>query len=154
MSYSTQTEAYRLPWFLRLTLIAVGTVIVSLLVTAATLTPNPLGQGTHQQLGLPPCTFKQLPMFKNTVFERAGCPSCGMTTSWAHMVRGHVFQSFAANAGGALLAWAAAVTGPWTLMSGLLGHWFLGVPNEKIALAVVATIVLVTLIDWSLRLLS
>ena len=117
---------------------------MTLLVTAACLTPNPRGMGTHRQLGLPSCTFVQ--------WFGVRCPSCGMTTSWAHLVRVHVASAFRANAGGALLAAVAMTCGPWLLISGLRGRWLVGPPREMAMLAVGLTIVAVTLIDWTLRL--
>jgi hypothetical protein len=43
------------------------------------LHPDPSGHGTHQQLGLPPCSIY--------FFTGRPCPSCGLTTSvsaWLH----------------------------------------------------------------------
>jgi hypothetical protein len=74
----------------------IAIVLTGLLVTAAILTPNPAGSGTHQQLGLPPCTMKFL--------FGIPCPACGMTTSWALVLKGHPLQAMNANAGGVLLA--------------------------------------------------
>src|SRR5947209_2100708 len=61
----------RLPLVQRLALVTAGTVLIGLLATAACLTPSPRGMGTHQQLGLPPCTVVQ--------WFGVRCPSCGMT---------------------------------------------------------------------------
>ena len=47
---------------------------------AGRLSPDPRGYGTHQQLGLPGCTFQMLTQWP--------CPSCGGTTAFAHFVRG------------------------------------------------------------------
>ncbi|RMG03430.1 MAG: DUF2752 domain-containing protein, partial [Planctomycetota bacterium] len=55
---------------------AVG--LAGLLVIAAVLRPSPTGLGTHQQLGLPPCTFRA--MFGSR------CPTCGMTTAWSNVM--------------------------------------------------------------------
>ena len=71
--------------------------------------PSPPGYGTHQQLGLPPCTFWVL-------FGRP-CPTCGMTTAWAHLMRGEWLDACRANAGGALLGLLAMVAAPWLLGS-------------------------------------
>ena len=121
-----------------------GAILVGLLVTAACLKPSSRGYGTHQGLGLPPCTIVQ--------WYGMRCPSCGMTTSWAHMTRGQVFQAVRANAGGALLAILAATVGPWILLSGLAGRWLGGPPRESITIVVGLAVVVTTLIDWSLRL--
>jgi hypothetical protein len=141
---SNSSETARLPWHARLLLAAVGGGLVALLVTAALLEPSPRGYGTHQQLRLPPCSFQMLFGMR--------CPSCGMTTSWSHMMHGHVVQSLEANSGGALLALAAIVFGPWSLVSGLRGRWLLRPLDERIALVLVVTILVVTLLDWGIRL--
>jgi len=107
----TPTAELPFEWYLRLTLVLVGVSALGLLATAATLTPSEDGFGTHQQLGLPPCSFSMM-------CNGLPCPSCGMTTSWSHMMRGQIIQSFNANPGGALLALSALVAGPWTLLSG------------------------------------
>jgi len=135
--------APRWRWSQRVIAVAAGSVLVALLVTAAWLRPSSAGLGTHQQLGLPPCT----------VLDWFGirCPSCGMTTSWAHMVRGHLLAALRANAGGALLAVAAAGVGPWLVGSGVCGRWLIGRPAEGIVLTVGLTIIVVTLIQWTMR---
>lgn len=73
------------------------------------LEPNPQGFGTHQQLGLPPCTFLTL--------TGLPCPSCGMTTCFAHFTRGHWRQAVAASPPGVLLATVCAGLVPWCLAS-------------------------------------
>jgi hypothetical protein len=133
-----------LRWWQRLVLAGAGAILVGLLATAACLTPSSRGYGTHQRLGLPPCTIVQWFGFR--------CPSCGMTTSWAHMTRGQVVQAVRANSGGALLAIVAATVGPWILISGLIGRWLGGPPRESLTIAVGLAIVVTTLIDWSVRL--
>lgn len=137
-------RAERLGWMLRIVLLTVGTVLITLLATAASLSPDKNGLGTHHQLGLPACSLRQL--------ARIRCPSCGMTTSWAHMMRGHVLQSFACNSGGALLAIASAVGGPWLLLSGLRGRWLGGMPNEWWFAGMSVIVLVVTLTDWGVRL--
>lgn len=138
------SETARLPWHARLLLAAAGGGLVALLVTAALLVPSTRGYGTHRQLGLPPCSFQ--------VLFGMRCPSCGMTTSWAYLVRGHVVQSLEANSGGALLAIAALVLGPWSLVSGVRGRWLWRPLDERLAIVIVVTILVVTLVDWGVRL--
>jgi hypothetical protein len=57
----------------------------ALLVVARALRPSERGFGTHEQLGLPPCIFLQL--------TGIPCPSCGLTTSFAHAAHLHWLAS-------------------------------------------------------------
>ena len=135
---------FPLKWYERLPLVLVGGVLVTLLAVSSRLSPDPAGLGTHHQLGLPPCTVRQ--------WVGIRCPSCGMTTSWAHMVRGQVLSSVKANSGGALLAVVAATAGPWILLCGLRGRWLLHPPNEWLVLGVGLSVVFITVVDWIIRL--
>ena len=56
------------------------------LVMARLLQPASRGVGTHEQLGLPPCAFLHL--------TGVPCPSCGLTTSFAHASRLHFYEAF------------------------------------------------------------
>lgn len=131
-------------WYERAALLLAGGVLIVLLGTAAWLRPSPNGLGTHQQLGLPPCTMRALMNLR--------CPSCGMTTSWSHLMHGNLIASLKSNSGGALLGIAALVTGPWLAASGLRGRWLLGPPHEVTVIGAGALIVLVTIVDWCVRL--
>jgi hypothetical protein len=75
-----------------------------------------------------------------------------MTTSWSHLMHGQVLQAFAANTGGALLAIAAAIGGPWSIASGVRGRWVGGTPNEWTFAGISIGIMVITLIDWGVRL--
>ncbi len=76
--------------------------IGSLFALAGALTPAGEGLGTHESLGLPPCS----------VYAYTGrpCPSCGYTTAFSHLVRGHVVTAFVVQPAGALLALTLALT--------------------------------------------
>lgn len=95
---------------------AAGIVFVctaALLGVAWGLAPSNQGFGTHQALGLPPCSWP----------ARFGvpCPSCGMTTAFAFATKGRVIESFLAQPMGFLLAVATAmalVASAWTLVTG------------------------------------
>ena len=132
-----------LPWRIATTL--AGAALVSLLATAFFLEPSRQGYGTHQQLGLPPCSFQK--MFG------VRCPSCGMTTSWSHLARGRLFSALGANTGGVLLALLTSAAGPWLLISGIRGKWWPGTPSEVLVMALMFSVVGITLTDWGIRLL-
>jgi len=93
-------------------------VCLSVLVVAAFLVPNPQGLGTHTQLGQSACGF----------YERTGypCPTCGMTTAFAHTVRGQIFQAFAVQPAGALAALLCVV--------GAVGGVYLTITGRRIDL--------------------
>jgi len=73
------------------------------IAAAACLVPDPSGCGTHEQLGLPPCSF----------LARTGwpCPSCGLTTSVAATSRGRVVFGFKAHPFGVMVVAGLAVLG-------------------------------------------
>jgi Protein of unknown function (DUF2752) len=142
------SEPERFPWLLRVFLFVVGSGIVTLLITARTLEPHPSGMGTHQGLfNLPPCSFRLL-------FDGMPCPSCGMTTSWAHLTRGHLIQSLNANPGGTLLGLVCLALGPFLVASGLLGKWFPREPSPWIAILVPSSVMLVSLAQWIVRIVN
>ncbi|NLE37324.1 MAG: DUF2752 domain-containing protein [Pirellulaceae bacterium] len=114
------------------------------LAMALFLKPSDRGYGTHQQLGLPPCTFEVL-------FGRP-CPSCGSTTAFACVVRGCWRDALRANAGGALLAVLCAATGPWLLASAATGRWLLWVPSGPRVALIMACIATIMVIGWVIRL--
>ena len=139
----SRSSTVQIPRLWRLLLLSAGVLLAGVLVTSRVLSPDPDGIGTHQQLGLPPCTFQFLWGMR--------CPSCGMTTSWAHFVRGQLVASMGANAGGAFLALVAVITCPWLILSGIRGRWFALEPRVEIALGIMMAIVAITLADWALR---
>jgi hypothetical protein len=123
-----------------------GLALVALLAVALWLTPNEQGFGTHQQLGLPECSVLRA--------FNVRCPACGMTTSWAYTVRGQLWRAAAANCGGMLLAIAAILLAPWLLASAVRGRWLGGAPSGTVALTLALCVAGVTLLDWSVRLLT
>jgi len=124
-------------------LAAVGAGLLLLLAVAGVLEPDPRGFGTHQRLGLPPCTFQQ--------FTGHRCPSCGMTTAWAHLVRGRIVAAWGDNAGGALLGLASLWLAPWALISGWRGRWLVRPIEPRLVIVAVWLWLAVTLIDWGVR---
>ena len=128
---------------LRLLAFLIAAAPISLLATARNLEPSDKGLGTHQQLGLPPCSMR--------VMLGLRCPGCGMTTSWAHFTRGQWTQSLRANTGGFMLAWLGLV-GAWLAIG---TAWSGELPSLRVQrwfTYVLLGIVVVTLIDWLGRL--
>ncbi|QDU31302.1 hypothetical protein ETAA8_64550 [Anatilimnocola aggregata] len=138
-------EPLRIALWQRALLLVVGLALGCLLVTAALLPPSEYGMGTHQQLGLPPCSF--------VMWFDLRCPACGMTTSWAHLMRGQIIRSAVANTGGCLLGIFAALSTPWLLASAIRGRWLFGPLSPEVTLWVFGSIFLVTLVQWAWRIL-
>lgn len=108
-------------WWVRIALVAISIGIVTVFYIATRLNPYETDGSarhweTHRQLGLPPCSFKQL--------TGLPCPSCGMTTSFSLFVRGDLLHSVQANWVGTLLATGCLLFLPWALASIWLGRFW------------------------------
>lgn len=125
-----------------LVLIAAGLTVVFAL--AWWLKPDPRGLGTHQQLGLPPCSFHWV--------TGLPCPSCGMTTSFSHLMHGDVRESLKANPVGTLLAGLCLAAIPWCVLSGLLGRRLLIGDFDMFAAYGVTVLLVLLLGAWGIRL--
>jgi len=127
----------RVVWFVLAALPA------TVIATAAALTPNPLGHGTHMQLGLPPCGF--------LVATGYPCPGCGLTTAFANMADGHIVDAARANAFGVLLFLVSAVTVIVSLLA-LVRGWAVVPVLERLAIERWALVLsLVSLTVWVTR---
>ncbi|MFI4876406.1 MAG: DUF2752 domain-containing protein [Blastopirellula sp. JB062] len=142
MSVDSPTSA-SLGWLGRSLLGLGGLVVAGLLATAMTLRPSDQGLGTHQQLGLPPCSSR--------VWFGVRCPACGMTTSWAYLTKGNVVGSIRSNAAGFLLGLVAIIGAPWLLITAWRGRPPLGYPSEIAALFAVGGIAAVMVAEWLYR---
>lgn len=120
--------------------------IFTLFGVAAKLKPDPSGHGTHQQLGLPPCTFQ--------FFLGIPCPTCGFTTTWSLMMHGRWWQAVQTNLGGALLWLFTAVCGVWMFASGCQGRWFAQRPTTTFFAVAITPIALVTVVVWIGRVIA
>ncbi len=128
-------------------LLAVWCLLLTIVLTiAAWLRPDPRGFGTHQGLGLPPCTFRatlDIP-----------CPSCGFTTSFSHFVRGQFAESARANPAGLGLALLCAIQVPWAGISCWQGRlWRISNPERAFLIALVTTVTGMLLV-WGYRLID
>lgn len=140
--------AYRVaslhPWRARLLAAGVCAGCLAVLSIAAGLTPARAGLGSHRQLGLGPCPLVTLVGYP--------CPTCGMTTAFAHTVRGQLGSAFHAQPAGFLLALgtaAAAALSAGVLFTGKVWavNWY-RVPPTLTAVA----ILLCLLAGWGYKL--
>jgi len=106
-------------------LIALGGLAV--LSLAAWLKPADEGLGTHESLGLPSCGWIML--------MDTPCPTCGMTTAFAHAADGRLLTAMATQPLGAMLALATAMTvmiaGYIAATGSRVGHLLAGLLNKR-----------------------
>ncbi len=73
-----------------------GLIMVTWLGVCAVMQPDPSSTGTHRQLGLPGCIISRV-----SGIER--CPSCGLTTSFSHLMRGDVKRAQSVHSAGLIV---------------------------------------------------
>jgi Protein of unknown function (DUF2752) len=139
-----------LTWKVRLALLVVVAGLVGVFAVAAWVNPyddegKPYRWETHRQLGLPECTFKTL--------TGKPCPSCGMTTSFALLLRGDVVNSARANAVGTLLAVFLLLMIPWGLTSIVRGRLVFITSLERAITWAVAFFLTLLLLRWAIVLI-
>ncbi len=134
-----------LRFWVRGALLGVALGLAAVFVTACRLNPydeegKPRRMETHRQLNLPPCSFK--------VATGIPCPSCGMTTSFALLVRGDLVNSLLANAVGTLLAVFCLAVIPWSVASAVLRRplWLRSL--ERAFTVVILTFLGLMLLRW------
>jgi hypothetical protein len=138
------------PW-VRGSLVGVALGVTLVFVTAWRLNPyhpdgRPRRMETHRELGLPPCNFK--------ASTGLPCPACGMTTSFALLVRGDVVNSLRANAVGTLLAVFSLLAIPWCLISFVLARPLFLVSIEKTVAVIVLVFLGLTMLRWGIVLVA
>lgn len=119
---------------------------LAVMITAAILSPDPEGHGTHTQLGLPPCGF--------LVMTGVSCPGCGLTTSFSHMIRADVVGAAQANPFGIMLFLVTLITIPVAGVSLMRGLPVIRTLDrlhfEKVAILLALT----SLVVWGARLIG
>jgi hypothetical protein len=130
-SMDDRPRVRRAHWGVRGGLLLVAAALATVFYVATRVNPydasgHPLRMASHQSLGMPACRFQEM--------TGLPCPSCGMTTSFAHLVRGDVWNSLRANWVGTGLAVFCALLIPWCLASAVRGRT-LGVRRLEAVLA-------------------
>ena len=144
---SPQGGQLPLTWTVRGALVLVLAGLLAVFAVAVWIQPydeegNAVLLATHRQLGLPECAFK--------VMTGKPCPSCGMTTSFALLVRGDVINSARANFVGTLLAVVCLLAIPWGVTSLVRGR-LLYVQSLEWALTwVVGIFLTLLLVRWAI----
>jgi hypothetical protein len=132
--------------WVRWILVAMAVFLVGIFAIALYLDPYAGGKtwtdGTHTQLGLQACQFK--------VLTGKPCPSCGMTTSFALLVRGDVWDSLRANAVGTLLALGCMLFVPWGLYCAVRGRLAVVRDVEPLAIKLVVGFLVLMLLRWAI----
>ncbi len=126
--------------------LCLGLSLLLLLVfgVARGLEPLPRGYGTHQQLGLPPCTSRTL--------WNLPCPACGMTTSFANLTRGRLAAAARANVSAVPLALTCLASIPWLWVSAWQGRcWKIDDPVLTLFWLLLSLMGL-AIFEWALRL--
>jgi Protein of unknown function (DUF2752) len=140
----------RANWWVRGALVLVAAGLATVFYVATRVQPyapdgTPLRMASHQSLGMPACRFKEM--------TGMPCPSCGMTTSFAHLVRGDLWNSVRANWVGTGLAVFCALLIPWCLASAARGR-YLWVRRIEAALAFLVGVFTVLMLGrWGVVLL-
>lgn len=133
-------------WRVRGYALAITGVALALLGTAIYLKPSPKGYGTHRQLGYPPCGMM--------VMTGLPCPTCGMTTSFAHTVRGQWWSAIAAQPAGFLLCLLTVLAAGGGLFAAVTGtvytpNWYRIPPIRTMMIAL-----LILLASWAFKIAS
>jgi hypothetical protein len=120
--YVRQPTHSKLSFLGRALALLISSACLGVLVVATRINPAATGLGTHQQLRLQPCQFE--------IRTGLPCPTCGMTTSFAHFVRGNWAASFYVQPMGMLLAIISGMcfwAGLYIALSGRPAHRLLAI---------------------------
>lgn len=143
-AFRASSQGFPIGWKIRSLLIGWSVFLIAGFGVAIQIKPDPRGFGTHQQFGFAPCVIRnQLSI---------PCPSCGMTTSFSHFVRGQIRQSAEANTAGLVLALVCVVMIPWSWISVYRKRLWLVSNPETGLLWLMCGLVTITLTEWVFRL--
>jgi hypothetical protein len=143
--YRRQFGPRRVAPMWRMAAVLIAAACLAVLMTAILLEPSRQGVGTHTRLGLAHCEFlarTSLP-----------CPTCGMTTSFAHFVRGNLLASLYVQPMGTVLALGTAVAFWVALYIGVTGQPVLRLLRQIDGVYYVIPLVTMALLAWGWKML-
>jgi hypothetical protein len=117
--------------------------LAGLLVLARRLDPDPRGFGTHTQMGLKQCAYL-------TATGRL-CPTCGMTTAFAWLVRGRIDRSWRANPAGCVIAIWFVPLAAWLAASAVANQPVAFRTLERPLMGMLVAAVAVSVASWFIR---
>lgn len=85
-------------WVDRVAALTTLGLAVFFVVALGSVPPDPRGHGTHERLGMPPCSWPEV--------YGGPCPTCGVTTAATHLVHLDPLAAIATQPFGAALALA------------------------------------------------
>jgi hypothetical protein len=140
-------EVDSLAWWVRGLLVCVVLGLTAVFAVAFWLNPYepdgaPRRMATHQQLGLPPCSF--------VLVTGVPCPACGMTTSFSLLAHADLPGSLQANWVGTLLAGFCLLVIPWAAASVVRGRVLFIRSLEKAIIGVLVTLLVLMFLRWGL----
>jgi Protein of unknown function (DUF2752) len=143
-----------MPGYVRGVLVGLALGLVGVFGLARWLDPyeedgTPRRDSTHMQVGLPPCTFLEITR-KRFGGEGIPCPSCGMTTSFALLMRGDLVNSLRANYAGTALALLCLVAVPWLLACAYRERILFVRSMEKTVVIVTLGFLILMMLRWAI----
>lgn len=129
----------------RVILAILALALIVVLGLAGMLRPDPRGFGTHMQLGLGPCGFREI--------TGKPCPSCGMTTAFSWTMRARFVEGWRANPAGLAIAVMCVMSLPWLFAASISGRTWPFRSAEGPLVGVVLAGVAMALVLWAIRVL-
>jgi len=118
-------------------------ICLAILLAGYAIQPDARGLGTHEQLGMEPCSFLST--------TGLPCATCGMTTSVSHLTHGQALASFLNQPMGFIFGLATAMTAVVSGWSVLTGMRLTGIAQQLRLPSTWFVLVLLVLLAWGYK---